>query len=109
MTQSQIQSLLNLIEAPEDPSLIERGNWIALIKYFEKYRTNKEGKVLLPYVSEQRMAKQLEKMSKGCWSYAIQCVLFAIDNRYQGFSDGAQMYFKGDLGEYIAREKLTLR
>jgi hypothetical protein len=85
------------------------GDWVGLVRFFESTRRDKRNKKIAPYteVGRQRKAVELKTFSEGCWTYAVDAVLFALDNHYQGFSDGGALYFKGDLELYRAREALS--
>jgi len=108
MKKKDVLALLESIDVPMDPSEITPGDYLSLVKYFEKYRTRRDGDLIPPYTDAGRLrkAKELKILSEDCWLYAIDAVLFAIDSRYQGFSDGGDIYFKGDLGLYKAKEAL---
>lgn len=108
MKQLDIQRILDSIDVPEDPELIEKGDYLSLVRYFEKYRITKENKLIPPYMDAGRVrkAKELQYLADNCWDYAVAAVLFAIDAKYQGFSDGGNFFFKGDLGTFKAKEAL---
>lgn len=86
-------------------------DWLGLVSYFEENRRDKKGKKIQGYtdIGRKRKADELRRLSESCWTYAIDAVLFAMDNHYHGFSDGGQLYFKGDLELYKAKEALTRR
>lgn len=83
-------------------------DWCGLVRFFEDNRRDKRNKKIAGYtdVGRLRKAKELKEFSENCWSYAVDAVLFALDNHYQGFSDGGQLYFKGDLDLYKAKDAL---
>ena len=87
------------------------GDWEGLVRFFESSRRDKRNKKIAPYTDAGRMRKiaELRTFSDGCWAYAMDAVLFALDNHYQGFSDGGGLYFKGDLELYKAKEALSKR
>ena len=86
-------------------------DWLGLVSYFEENRRDKKGKKMQGYtdIGRKRKADELRRLSESCWTYAIDAVLFAMDNHYHGFSDGGQLYFKGDLELYKAKEALSRR
>lgn len=87
------------------------GDWEGLVRFFESSRRDKRNKKIAPYndVGRTRKIAELKAFSEGCWSYAVDAILFALDNHYQGFSNGGELYFKGDLELYKAREALSKR
>ena len=87
------------------------GDWEGLVRFFESSRRDKRNKKIAPYndVGRTRKIAELKNFSEGCWTYAVDAILFALDNHYQGFSDGGELYFKGDLELYKAREALSKR
>lgn len=83
-------------------------DWCGLVRFFEDNRRDKRNKKIAGYTDAGRLrkARELKEFSENCWSYAVDAVLFALDNHYQGFSDGGQLYFKGDLELYKAKDAL---
>lgn len=102
-------TLVSDIDEVTDALGLAPQDWLGLVKFFEETRRDKKNKKIAGYteIGRKRKALELKTLSEGCWSYAVDAVLFALDNHYQGFSDGGQLYFKGDLGVYKAREALS--
>lgn len=88
---------------------IAPGDWEGLVRFFESSRRDKKNKKLAGYtdVGRSRKVAEIKLLSEECWSYAVDAILFALDNHYIGFSNGGELYFKGDLELYKAREALS--
>lgn len=65
----------------------------SLFTYWEQ---NKKGG---KYKSEsrQRMFNKLKELTNNNFEYAKKAIFYAIDNNYQGFTDGSRLYYKENL------------
>lgn len=71
----------------------------SLFTYWEQ---NKKGGKYKPE-SRQRMLNKLKELTNNDFEYAKKAIFYAIDNNYQGFTDGSKLYYREDK----AREKET--
>ena len=62
----------------------------SLFIYWEQ---NKKGGKYKPE-SRQRMFKKLKDLTNNDFEYAKKAIFYAIDNNYQGFTDGSKLYYK---------------
>lgn len=62
----------------------------SLFIYWEQ---NKKGGKYKPE-SRQRMFKKLKDLTNNDFEYAKKAIFYAIDNNYQGFTDGSRLYYK---------------
>lgn len=67
-------------------------DWESLFDFWEQ---NKKGGKYANAESRGRMLNKLKELTSGDFSYAKQAIVYAVDNKYQGFSDGSKLYFKG--------------
>jgi hypothetical protein len=62
----------------------------SLFTYWEQ---NKKGGKYKPE-SRQRMLNKLKELTNNDFEYAKKAIFYAIDNNYQGFTDGSRLYYK---------------
>jgi hypothetical protein len=62
----------------------------SLFTYWEQ---NKKGGKYKPE-SRQRMLNKLKELTNNDFEYAKKAIFYAIDNNYQGFTDGSKLYYR---------------
>lgn len=62
----------------------------SLFTYWEQ---NKKGGKYKPE-SRQRMLNKLKELTNNDFDYAKKAIFYAIDNNYQGFTDGSKLYYR---------------
>jgi hypothetical protein len=67
-------------------------DWNTLFTYWEQ---NKKGSKYKDDESRGRMLKKLKELTNNNLSFAKEAIFFAIDNSYQGFCNGSELYYKG--------------
>ena len=67
-------------------------DWNTLFTYWEQ---NKKGSKYKDDESRGRMLKKLKELTNNNLTYAKESIFFAIDNGYQGFCNGSELYYKG--------------
>lgn len=70
--------------------LDEVDNFEKLFLYWEQ---NKAGKKYKTDESRQRMLAKLKELTFDNLDFAKEVILFCIDNRYQGFTNGSELYY----------------
>lgn len=66
-------------------------DWESLFDYWEQ---NKKGGKYKNAESRNRQLAKLKELTNGDFEYAKQAIVFCIDNKYQGFTDGGKLYYK---------------
>lgn len=66
-------------------------DWESLFDYWEQ---NKKGGKYKTAESKNRQLGLLKKLSNDDFEVAKNAITFAIDNNYQGFTDGSRLYYK---------------
>lgn len=69
----------------------EVNNWESLFEYWEQ---NKKGGKYKNAESRNRQLKKLKELTNEDFDYAKQAIVFCIDNKYQGFTDGSKLYYR---------------
>lgn len=67
-------------------------DWNTLFTYWEQ---NKKGSKYKDDESRGRMLKKLKELTNNNFTFAKEAIFFAIDNGYQGFCNGSELYYKG--------------
>lgn len=67
-------------------------DWNTLFTYWEQ---NKKGSKYKDDESRGRMLKKLKELTNNNLPFAKEAIFFAIDNSYQGFCNGSELYYKG--------------
>ena len=67
-------------------------DWNTLFTYWEQ---NKKGSKYKDDESRGRMLKKLKELTNNNLPFAKEAIFFAIDNNYQGFCNGSELYYKG--------------
>lgn len=62
----------------------------SLFTYWEQ---NKKGGKYKPE-SRQRMLNKLKELTNNDFEYAKKAIFYAVDNNYQGFTDGSKLYYR---------------
>lgn len=62
---------------------------------FSYWEQNKKGSKYKDDESRGRMLKKLKELTGNNLTYAKESIFFAIDNGYQGFCNGSELYYKG--------------
>lgn len=62
---------------------------------FSYWEQNKKGSKYKNDESRGRMLKKLKELTNNNLTYAKESIFFAIDNGYQGFCNGSELYYKG--------------
>ena len=60
---------------------------------FNYWEQNKKGGKYKPE-SRQRMFNKLKELTNNDFEYAKKAIFYAIDNNYQGFTDGSKLYYR---------------
>ena len=76
----------------EKISFLDVIDWETLFAYWEDH---KKGGRYGSAESRQRMLEKLKQLTDNDFEYAKQAICFSIDNKYQGFCNGNELYFKG--------------
>lgn len=66
-------------------------DWESLFDYWEQ---NKKGGKYKTAESKNRQLDLLKKLSNGDFEVAKNAITFAIDNNYQGFTDGSRLFYR---------------
>ena len=66
-------------------------DWESLFAYWEQ---NKKGGKYKNAESRNRMLATLKEQSNDNFELAKKAIVYAVDNKYQGFTDGSKLYFK---------------
>jgi len=66
-------------------------DYSVLFLYWEE---NKKGKQYKTEESRNGMIERLKKLTAGDIEHAKEAIFFAVDNEYQGFCNGAELYYK---------------
>lgn len=69
----------------------EVNNWESLFEYWEQ---NKKGGKYKNADSRNRQFEKLKELTNEDFEYAKQAIVFCIDNKYQGFTDGSKLYYR---------------
>ena len=69
----------------------EVNNWETLIDYWEQ---NKKGGKYKNADSKKRMLSKLQELTQNDFEYAKEVIVYCIDNNYQGFTNGNELYYK---------------
>lgn len=75
----------------EKISFSDVSDWESLFRYWEE---NKKGGAYKNEESRQRMLAKLKELTLNDFNLAKLSVCFAIDNKYQGFCNGSELYYK---------------
>lgn len=76
-------------------------DWESLFDYWEQ---NKKGSKYKTTESRNRMFAELKKQSGEDFELAKKAITFAIDNNYQGFTDGSRLYYKNVSAAPVSRK-----
>lgn len=66
-------------------------DWESLFDYWEQ---NKKGGKYKTTESRGRQLAKLKELTNENFEYAKQAIVFCIDNKYQGFTDGSKLYYR---------------
>lgn len=66
-------------------------DWESLFEYWEQ---NKKGGKYKNAESRNRMFDKLKDLTNGDFELAKQAITYAIDNNYQGFTDGSRLFYR---------------
>jgi hypothetical protein len=66
-------------------------DWESLFDYWEQ---NKKGGKYKNAESRNRQLAKLKELTNDNFDYAKQAIVFCIDNKYQGFTDGSKLYYR---------------
>lgn len=66
-------------------------DWESLFNYWEQ---NKKGGKYKNAESRNRMFDKLKDLTNGDFELAKQAITYAIDNNYQGFTDGSRLFYR---------------
>ena len=75
----------------------EVNDWESLFTYWEE---NKTGGGYKNEESRCRMLTKLKELTKNNLDFAKEAILFCLDNKYQGFTNGNELYYKGKVNKY---------
>jgi hypothetical protein len=70
-------------------------DWESLFQYWEE---NKKGGAYKTDESRQRMLAKLKELTCGDFEFAKQTICHAVDNKYQGFCNGGELFYKPPKG-----------
>lgn len=74
----------------------EIDDWESLFKFWEQ---NKAGGKYANQDSRNRMLAKLKELTHNNLPFAKETILWCVDNKYQGFTNGSELYYKGKLQE----------
>lgn len=83
----------NLTETENKKQKLKTEDIIDFESLFIYWEQNKKGGKYKPE-SRQRMFKKLKDLTNNDFEYAKKAIFYAIDNNYQGFTDGSRLYYK---------------
>ena len=83
----------NLTETENKKQKLKTEDIIDFESLFVYWEQNKKGGKYKPE-SRQRMFKKLKDLTNNDFEYAKKAIFYAIDNNYQGFTDGSKLYYK---------------
>ena len=76
-------------------------DWESLFAYWEQ---NKKGGKYKNAESRNRMLASLKEQSNNDFELAKKAIVYAVDNKYQGFTDGSKLYYKNNPAAQDNRE-----
>ena len=69
-------------------------DWESLFTYWEQ---NKKGGKYKNAKSRERQLQKLKLLTNDNFEFAKDAIIFCIDNNYQGFTDGSQLFYRGSV------------
>lgn len=76
-------------------------DWESLFDYWEQ---NKKGGKYKNAESRNRQLAKLKELTNDNFEYAKQAIVFCIDNKYQGFTDGSKLYYRNVAAAPVSRK-----
>ena len=93
---------LDLMPRQEKLSFSDVLDWESLFQYWEE---NKKGGMYKTHESRTRMLDKLKELTNNDFNLAKLSICHAIDNKYQGFCNGGELFYKPPKGVIISEEQ----
>ena len=96
------QELLKEKQTKRKISFSDALDWDSLFQYWEE---NKKGGMYKTHESRTRMLDKLKELTNNDFNLAKLSICHAIDNKYQGFCNGGELFYKPPKGGFKTAEQ----
>ena len=96
------QELLKEKQTKRNISFSDALDWDSLFQYWEE---NKKGGMYKTHESRTRMLDKLKELTNNDFNLAKLSICHAIDNKYQGFCNGGELFYKPPKGGFKTAEQ----